>query len=206
MDKETFLKYGCNFFNCGSQRCDGSNEWLEGCRHWKKLNEPNLEIERKWLVSGFPEEIQPKKASMIEQSYLIAGDSEVRIRHAEPIEGYPPFMSSYKMTLKGPGTLARKEIETELTDVQFLKLMKFLDKDQPPIIKEFYIYNMGGKRIEISRVDGSWYYAEVEFKSDENFFIYQFPWPELVIKEVTNVEKYKMKNYWRQTREGVVFV
>ena len=62
MDKETFLKYGCNFFNCGSQRCDGSNEWLEGCRHWKKLNEPNLEIERKWLVSGFPEEIQPKKA------------------------------------------------------------------------------------------------------------------------------------------------
>ena len=43
-------------------------------------------------------------------------------------------------------------------------------------------------------------YAEVEFETEEDADNYVFPWPELIIREVTNEKEYKMKNYWKRTR------
>ena len=34
--KEKFLREVCPNSMCGSQRCDGSDEWLEGCRLYKE--------------------------------------------------------------------------------------------------------------------------------------------------------------------------
>ncbi len=33
--KDLFLKGVCREYLCGSQRCDCSDEWLEGCRLYK---------------------------------------------------------------------------------------------------------------------------------------------------------------------------
>ena len=33
--KDLFLKEVCQQIPCGSQRCDRSDEWLEGCRRYK---------------------------------------------------------------------------------------------------------------------------------------------------------------------------
>ena len=44
LDKETenmvesvFLKGVCNNYMCGSQRCDGSHEWIEGCQLYNEF-------------------------------------------------------------------------------------------------------------------------------------------------------------------------
>ena len=33
--KDLFLKAVCQEIPCGSQRCDRSDEWLEGCKRYK---------------------------------------------------------------------------------------------------------------------------------------------------------------------------
>jgi len=33
MTKEEFINKYC--YNCGSQRCDQSDEWLESCKYWR---------------------------------------------------------------------------------------------------------------------------------------------------------------------------
>jgi len=152
------------------------------------------EIERKWLVKGFPEGIQPIDAYIIEQSYLISGEEEVRLRRAAPLPGYPGSMSPYKMTFKGPGIYSRKEVEIELAWDQFHTLASAIEGE--PIKKEYHRYVVYGYIIEVSRVDNQWYYAEVEFDNEKEMKNFVFPWPEIVIKEVTEDKNYKMKNYW----------
>ena len=154
------------------------------------------EIERKWLVKGFPEGIQPIDAYIIEQLYLISGEEEVRLRRSAPLPGYPGSMSPYKMTFKGPGTYSRKEVEIELVWDQFYTLASAIEGE--PIKKEYHKYIVYGYMIEISRVDDNWYYAEAEFNNEDEMKKFEFPWPELIIKEVTYDNFYKMKNYWNR--------
>jgi len=40
----------------------------------------------------------------------------------------------------------------------------------------------------------------VEFNNELEAINYDFPWPSLVIEDVTENKEYKMKNYWRKTR------
>ena len=35
--QELFLESICKNYNCGSQRCDRSDEWLEGCKLYKEF-------------------------------------------------------------------------------------------------------------------------------------------------------------------------
>lgn len=163
----------------------------------------SIELERKWLVKDFPEGVRPVEAYKIYQSYLIAGEEEARLRRAVPEVGYPGRMSAYKLTFKGPGTSSRKEVEIELMQSQYFLLLDFVKDGAQPIIKEYRKYQVGDRIVEISKVDDDWFYAEVEFPSSStsNFLAYEFPWPELVIKDVTTDTDYKMKNYWLRTRE-----
>ena len=162
-----------------------------------------VEIERKWLVSGFPGGVQPIGRYLIKQSYLIAepDGAEVRLRECINLWADQPQLSPYKMTIKSHGDIARDEFEIELTKEQYDKLLAQIDPNKKPIEKYYAKYQVIDKTVEISEVDGQFYYAEVEFpEADADFLSYVFPWPHLVIEDVTLEPEFKMKNYWLKTR------
>jgi CYTH domain-containing protein len=158
-----------------------------------------MEIERKWLLKAFPVG-QHKTHCYIFQTYLASyDDCEIRIRYCEPaLDHKNKPVSPYKFTYKSGGDLCRNEVEKELTAQQFDELKRNIP--YPAISKNFYTYEYDGHTIEISKVDDDWIYAEVEFNNELEAINYDFPWPSLVIEDVTENKEYKMKNYWRKTR------
>ena len=161
------------------------------------------EIERKWLVPGLPEEKYRKKRQ-IESVYLIAEDSiEVRAyRRQKIVEG--PTGITYGVpkcfiTVKRGNGLTREEQEISISEAEF-----FTIRDKVPyrsIHKLWYLYPLqNGLELEVSEVDGAWWYAEIEYPSEE--MAHTAPFPEFLTRstEVTNQPEYAMKNYWRRTR------
>lgn len=152
-----------------------------------------MEIERKWLIKGLPSEIYKHKySSNIQQGY-ISVDPEVRIR-----SNINEIHDKYFLAIKSNGTLSRLEVEIEISKDNFASLLKLVPYDL--ISKKYYTYEFAGYTIEMSEVDGKWYYAEVEFESEEDAKTFVFPFPDLVIKETTDDPDFKMKNYWTKTR------
>lgn len=158
-----------------------------------------MEIERKWRLTGFSK-MPYIDHKYIWQSYLaIHDDCEVRVRLCESAkDDHGEEISTYNFTYKSGGTLSRLEVEKVLTKEQYKEIIKYIEK--PAIFKDYFSYFIDYYKIEISKVDDDWFYAEVEFDSEDEANNYNFPWPELVIEEITNDDKYKMKNYWKQTR------
>lgn len=148
-----------------------------------------MEIERKWLLREIPP--NPITFADVEQFY-VSIDPEVRLRKWESNGAL-----GYVLTIKGNGTLVRDEIETDVSEQFYNDTLKFIDKE--PIRKAFYIYQSNdGKEIDVSHVlNGKGFiYAEVEFRSIKAASDYEFPWPNIVIKEITEDKNYKMKNIW----------
>jgi CYTH domain-containing protein len=73
------------------------------------------EIERKFLIGRLPGDITRTKPVNISQGYLILCENgpELRIRS---------MGKRYYLTIKGEGSLKRKEIETEITKAPFNSL------------------------------------------------------------------------------------
>lgn len=162
------------------------------------------EIERKWLLRSLPFEEEESKY-WIEQFY-ISTDPEVRLRRCMPNGNYENRIP-YRLTIKGEGSLSRIEIQTAVDEDFYNQALDYVNLD--PIQKHFISYKdkKTGHKVEVGVVledvnkgRTPFTYAEVEFDSEEEAFAYQFPWPEIVIKEVTNDPEWKMKNYWRRTR------
>jgi len=156
-----------------------------------------MEIERKFLIAGFPDELPELRRAVVEQGYL-ATDPVVRIRKTSPSQGAPGYM----LCFKGEGTLVRREIELPLTEMVFEELCALLKK--PMIHKEFRVYALpGGLQLECSRVsfsaDGKvFWYAEVEFESiaQANAF---FP-PPFLLREVTEDPSFTMRALWERMK------
>ena len=71
-----------------------------------------MEIERKWLIKGFPN--WPHKTHCyIFQTYIATyDDCEIRIRYCEPALNHQgKTISPYKFTYKSGGSLSRIEVE-----------------------------------------------------------------------------------------------
>ena len=152
-----------------------------------------MEIERKWLIKDFPSnsyKITTKETIL--QGY-ISIDPEVRIRKAS-------FGANnlYFLSIKSTGDLSRMEVEIEISENDYNHLLTLVPYDM--ITKNYRIYEFAGYKIEMSRVDNNWYYAEVEFKTEEDANNFEFPFPSLVLKEVTYDTAFKMKNYWKSSR------
>jgi CYTH domain-containing protein len=167
----------------------------------------NVEIERKFLLSGAPKIIENmarphEVVHKVEQGY-ISLDPEVRLRCDYKLFTEPKYI----MTVKSDGTLARKEIEIYLTEDQYTELRKAIP--YPMIKKLFYILEDKdtGYNIQVSFVDDmSFIYAEVEFDTVEAAKSYKLPeWftDGITITEVTEDKSYKMKNYWKRTRLNI---
>lgn len=156
-----------------------------------------MEIERKWLLRILPMKVSDAKY-WVDQFYL-STEPEIRLKRCYPNSNYankPPFY----MTIKSDGNLSREEIETPVTEEFYYQALDFVN--QEPIFKNCLVYYIDGHKVEIAVIlnDEKFIYAEVEFESEEEANAYQFPWPDLVEKEVTNDPEYKMKNYWKRIR------
>ena len=155
-----------------------------------------LEIERKFLMDGFPEGLDLISEVEIEQGY-VSFDPEVRIRKAV---NKKTKKEEYYLTIKGEGDLTRREIETSISSDFYYDTADFLDVKL--IQKDYKKYKLGPWKFEVALVDPGtdweFFYGEIEFPTEEdarNFVV-----PSYFGREITFNEDYKMKNYWKRTR------
>lgn len=157
-----------------------------------------MEIERKFKISKIPYHLELIDSAIVYQAYLSI-EPEVRIRSYTKSAG-----TDYKLTIKGEGQLAREEVETPLTQEQYGALLRIMreDNNTHAIRKEFRVYRLEtGENLECNFMIAeaeSFAYAEVEFDSVEEANAFKVP--DFLGEEVTYDNKYKMKNYWAETR------
>lgn len=155
-----------------------------------------LEIERKFLMDGFPIGLDLISEVDIEQGY-VSIDPEVRIRKAvDKHTGREEF----RITIKGDGDLIRNEIETNISSDFYYDVIDFLDVNM--IRKDYKKYKLGCWKFEVACVDPGtdreFYYGEIEFPTEED--ARDFVVPSYFGREITFNDDYKMKNYWKRTR------
>ena len=160
-----------------------------------------MEIERKWMVEGWPEGRTPSEVYRMDQGYISVRPT-VRIRR-EALEG---GRTALVLCFKGAGTLSREEIETEIDAELFGKLEHLIGK--PLIRKERRGYPLpGGLTLEVNEVDhgqpGAFFYAEVEFDTEAGAMAWQpaeAGLQDYLTNEVTGVPGASMGEYWERTR------
>ena len=166
-----------------------------------------LEIERKFIMQGYPEDILSQdewtalglelvREVEIAQGYLSA-EPEVRLHGARDIRSGE---ENFRLTLKGEGDLSRTELITDVTKEFYEEAKKMLPGEM--IEKLYHEYRFGDCTLEVCRVDAGrdseFYYGEIEFASEED--AKNFVAPQWLGEDVTYDEKYKMKNFWKRTR------
>lgn len=154
-----------------------------------------MEIERKFRLERFPEQLPLLEKSVVCQGYLSTRPA-VRIRSSEK-----NGQMSYILCIKGKGTLVREEVELPLEEDTFLRLKNLLPGEM--IRKDFRVYQLpDGNRLECSLVDEgtptAFFYAEVEFENVEkaNTFL---P-PDFLGEDITELPGSSMSAYWEKTR------
>lgn len=160
-----------------------------------------MEIERKWFVDGWPQNLEPARIYDMEQGYLALRPA-VRIRREAERGG----SCAYVLCIKGKGRLSREEIELDIDADTFQRLSNLLSGTL--IIKERRDYPLpDGHMLEVNWVDAGteteFFYAEVEFESEAAALVWV---PEHVgldaylSEEVTERRGVSMASYWEQTR------
>lgn len=162
----------------------------------------NLEIERKWALecNGKPNVLAPFKEEHAVYQWYIAVDENTQVRVSQRKESYG---DRYTLNIKTGNGLSRKEVRIDITYKDFLALIAQCDTEIVPIKKHLYVYRLPyGHELEVSHVDDSWWYSEVEFQNEteaSNFDIKPY-FDNCTITERTGDKQYAMKNYWKRTR------
>lgn len=154
------------------------------------------EIERKFLIDTFPDDLPLLHTQRVFQAYLSL-EPEVRLRRAEQ-DGQ---VTARSLTIKSGSGLVRREVRIDLSREQFDALAELIP--QPFISKDYRVYRLpGGLELECSLVDEgtdtAFLYAEIEFPSVEA--AKAFPPLPLFKQEVTENPAYRMNRYWKDTR------
>ena len=140
-----------------------------------------MATERIWLVRQLPTDT-PDRVSLFEQFY-VSLEPEVYLWKSN---------HSYLIVVAG----AAQEL---VSDKFYDKTLKAIEKE--PIVIRRYTYVVGQHEISVSDMDkGAVMYAKVVFDCEEDADNYVFPWPELIIREVTNEQDNEIANYWYKTR------
>lgn len=156
------------------------------------------EIERKFLISGFPDKQEFFRCTLY-QSYLMSAEREIRIVRRVIGEELVD-----KMCVKTSGLLSRTEIEFVIPNDTYEELLETIE--EPCIVKDYRKYQLGDHVLQASKVDDKFYYCEVEFISEEEAKAFDSSLIPNLIREVTYEKAFKMKNYWNCTRiEGKEF-
>ena len=158
-----------------------------------------MEIERRWLVDGWPEGT-PAAVWHMDQGYLAVRPA-VRIRR-EALEGGGV---RHILCVKGGTGLAREEVELPLSPADYGRLAAMLSG--PMIEKEQRRYSLpGGLTLEVNRVDpaleSGFFYAEVEFPTEDAALAWAPPgaWAGYLAHETTGQPGESMAAYWARTR------
>ena len=144
----------------------------------------NMEIERKFLISELPDNLNNCKCREIEQGYLCT-NPVIRVRKDN---------DNYYLTYKGSGLMSREEYNLPLTKQSYEHLIKKADGN---IItkKRYEIPEENDTIIELDIFEGVFagtVLAEVEFDSTKEAEDY-VP-PSWFIKDVTNDPAYHNSN------------
>ena len=155
-----------------------------------------MEIERKFLIHGFPDD-EPVARYEMEQGYLATEPVTVRIRRETS-----PQKTELVLCFKGKGLLSREEIEISLSKADYTALFNLLPA--PPIRKIRQDYFLAdGNRLECNHVEpgapDSFFYAEVEFPTEEAAT--EFMPPPWLGTEVTYNPAYTMKAFWERRKK-----
>ena len=161
-----------------------------------------MEIERKWMVTGWPEGLPLKEEFNMRQGYVSVRPT-VRIRE----EALTGGKTSYILCFKAGSGLAREEIELEIAPEKFRDIeTKIIAKPLIPKLRRSYLLPDGAV-LEVNHVDEGqpteFWYAEVEYPTIEDAHSWQ---PAAVglagylNNEVTDQPGQSMGAYWLQTR------
>ena len=156
-----------------------------------------MEIERKWMVTGWPEGLPMEEEFAMRQGYISVRPT-VRIRE----EALAGGRTDYVLCFKSEGGLAREEIERSIDKELFEELEhKIIGKPLIPKTRRTY------RLLEVNHVDAgqptAFWYAEVEYPTVEAANAWQpAAWglADYLSDEVTGQPGQSMGAYWLQTR------
>ena len=161
-----------------------------------------MEIERKWMVNGWPEADLPLIREQFMRQGYISVEPTVRIRE-EAVSGGD---TSYILCFKSHGLVARKEIELAIPREKFDELEDLVGLPLIPKTRRDYRLP-DGLRLEVNHVDAGtdteFWYAEVEFPdmaSEKNWKPASVGLEHYLNYEVTKKPGQSMGAYWVQTR------
>lgn len=138
-----------------------------------------MEIERKFLITGLPDNLELYRFHLIEQAYLCT-EPVVRIRKED---------DTYYLTYKSKGLLSREEYNLPLTADSYSHLLEKADGNI--ITKKRYLIPYKNYTIELDIFEGIFkglIIAEVEFASEDE--ANSFSGPEWFGEDVTFSSKY----------------
>lgn len=171
-------------------------------------NKTPVEIERKWMVNGWPAGLSELFTEIMRQGY-ISTHPTVRIREENTVSSSDikhPCRDSFVLCFKSSGKLTRKEIEMEVEEEKFRQLEDLIGL--PLINKKRITYLLSdGHHLEVNHVDeglpSEFFYAEIEFASEEEaekFNVEDVNLGNYLIHDVTYEKGQSMAAYWRETR------
>ena len=161
-----------------------------------------MEIERKWMVSGWPRKNYPLlKEEAMRQGYVTV-EPTVRIRE-EVQEG----SAKYILCFKSHGTLSREEIEFPIEKRYFDDIeTRIIGIPLIPKVRRTYLLP-DGFHLEVNHVDDGlpteFWYAEIEYPDEETARAWKPQSPYLaqyLADDVTEQPGQSMGAYWVQTR------
>ena len=161
-----------------------------------------MEIERKWMVDGWPEGLPLTEEFTMRQGYISVRPT-VRIRE----EALTGGATEYILCFKSRGTLAREEIERAIDAELFCELAeKIIAKPLIGKVRRSYALE-DGRTLEVNHVDegqpGEFWYAEIEYPTVEAARSWQPVQAGLgayLAHEVTDEPGQSMGEYWLRTR------
>ena len=161
-----------------------------------------MEIERKWMVTGWPEGLPLEEEFTMRQGY-ISVQPTVRIRE----EALTGGSTDYILCFKSGSGLAREEIERPIDKKLFDELeTKIIGKPLIGKIRRSYALP-DGLVLEVNHVDEglptAFWYAEVEYPTVEAARSWQpaaVGLEDYLNDEVTDQPGQSMGAYWEQTR------
>lgn len=163
-----------------------------------------MEIERKWMVKGWPDNLPLLETYQMDQGYISVRPT-VRIRREALIGGETKWILCFKGAASADG-ISRQEIETEIEEELFGKLKELIGKPLIQKVRCTYLLP-DGNHLEVNCVDEgmptAFWYAEIEYKTEgearqwraENIGMEAY-----FKEECTGMPGSSMGDYWEQTR------
>lgn len=166
-----------------------------------------MEIERKWMVKGWPEEsasLPLVREQLMRQGYVTVYPT-VRIREEAEKGGSTEYILCFKSP-PSRGGLSRKEIEFPITPEQFAQLEDLIGFPLIPKLRRSYRLE-DGLVLEVNLVDQGmeteFMYAEIEYETEEQARSWNpadSALSEYLNDEVTGQPRQTMGAYWQTTR------